>query len=638
MEFENENRPVTAVRLEWAVILRTPQEAASFCKNLREGENSCRALGLACRFRGLEYVKALVENGATFRYTRPANNMVGYYTLYYWLSPLEMTRPLRRAYFTNGDAYFSDEFHGRYKVEPLKEDSEIAEVSLPVLPIEQRVEIVKYLCENAARVFLEPRELLFYSIMSNTKEITAVLKEMGTTFTPERVAVLTESGRSFEWMEFCNMLGGLGDDEFTEVVGNVVTELGGKPLHYTDMIYWENYNPYRKQYRLFDPDFFRFTVENYNQKKMNKTKLMKGAIDENSVQCLEICAELGWLRFPHKRDEMIAYASEKQKTECVAWLLDFKNRTADFAAERIKAEKKAERALNADPNSATELKKIWNYEKQEDGTLIITRYKGKRTDVEVPSMIGRSAVTAIGEWAFSPHAPRLVRDRRSFMETITKISLPDGIRSIGNNAFHGCAKITKFEIPKGVVTIGDGAFYGCGFTKLDIPDSVAEIGSSAFCGCKLTEIVVPDTVVKMGNSVFAGSPDLVSVKLPKGIEEIGAYMFSNCKSLKTVKMPSTVKKIGKCAFLRCASIERLIIPAEVTEIEQQAFKLCSSLKYVLIPPSVSKMKNQPCRVTAPESVFHGCHNLTAVVKPKSYAEKYCKRNEIKYICKEQNGT
>ena len=34
-----------------------------------------------------------------------------------------------------------------------------------------------------------------------------------------------------------------------------------------------------------------------------------------------------------------------------AWLLDFKNRTADFAAERKKAEQKMMRELNANPNS-----------------------------------------------------------------------------------------------------------------------------------------------------------------------------------------------------------------------------------------------------------------------------------------------
>lgn len=60
------------------------------------------------------------------------------------------------------------------------------------------------------------------------------------------------------------------------------------------------------------------------------------------------------------------------------------------------------RELNANPNSVAELKKVWGYEKREDGTMIITRYKGTNTEIDVPEKIGNSVVTAIGDWAFSP--------------------------------------------------------------------------------------------------------------------------------------------------------------------------------------------------------------------------------------------
>ena len=48
---------------------------------------------------------------------------------------------------------------------------------------------------------------------------------------------------------------------------------------------------------------------------------------------------------------MIAYASEKGKTEILAWLLDYKNRTADFAAEQKKADRKLMQELNCAPDS-----------------------------------------------------------------------------------------------------------------------------------------------------------------------------------------------------------------------------------------------------------------------------------------------
>ena len=609
---ENE---VIASQLEMAVLINTPQEIAELCKRLREGENTCRALGLACRFCGLETVKALVENGATFKYTRPDNNMGGMYTIYYWLSPLEMGKPLRRAYFTNNDKCFFNSIDlvikdGEALIATSDFNGRGVNKSLECLPIEQRVKVVRYLVENSDRLCFEPGELLYYSVISSNKQITALLKEMGVTFTEKRITQLTESGRSFEWMEFCNITDGFKDDEFIEVIGNISNEIGGKMLHFTDSIYWSNYNPYRKRGRMFKPEFFKFILEHFNQKKMNKSQLMKGAINQNSVECLALCAENGWLKQPRKRDEMIEYATKNNKTECVAWLLDFKNRTADLAAERVKAEKKAERELNADPNSATELKKIWSFEKQEDSTLIITRYKGKRTEIDVPSAIGKSAVTAIGKFAFSSRASRITTERRRFLETVTRITLPEGIRSIGEGAFLQCY----------------------GLTEMNIPDSVTEIGNNAFSGCnKLTEIVIPETVTKMGYGLFAGSIALQTVKLPENTAEINDYMFSNCKALKNIVIPVGVQRIGKWAFNRCSSLEEIVIPDGVTEIDKQAFMNCDALKSVVIPASVSKMKNQTYRGHTPETVFHESNNVIATVEPKSYAEKYCKRNEIKYV-------
>lgn len=591
--------------LENMVLLDTPQELAAFCKLLRKDENSCRALGLACRFRGLEYVKALVENGANFKYIRP-EGQGGYFSIYYWLAPLEVNQTLRSAYFINSDPCFSS-------VIQLTNVRGAAVKTLKTLPIEERAEIVKYLCENSERVQLDPGELLFYSIMSNSKKITEVLKNLGAKFSEKRTTMLTESGRSFEWQEFCNMADNIGDDEYLEIMRNIIAEIGGKKLHYTDSIYWGNYNAYRNQLRLYKPEIFRFILENFNQKKMNKTQLMKGAIDQNSPQCLEMCAENGWLKMPRKRDEMIQYASDNDKTECTAWLLDFKNRTADLAAEREKAEKKAERELNADPNSITELKKIWNYDNREDSTIIITRYKGKRTEIEVPAKIGKKVVTAIGEFAFSPDASRITSEQREFRRTITKVKLPDSIQIIGAAAFQDCWEMSE----------------------LNIPDSVVEIGDNAFCGCrKVTEFVVPETVKKTGKGLFAGCTALRSVKLPKNTAEIGDYMFSNCTALEKITIPLAVVRIGKWAFNRCSSLEEIVVPEGVTEIDRQAFMNCTSLKTVILPASVKSIKNYKYRNNAPETVFHDSPNVTVFVEHKSCAEKYCKRNEIAFKYRE----
>lgn len=588
-----------------AVLTKSPEEVAALYKQLGYVENSCRALGLACRFRGLEMVKVLVKNGATFRYVRHEGQ--GFYSIYYWLAPLEITAALRMVYFINSDVCFSSSVS-------IQDKRGVSLKTLNTLPIEERAEIVKYLYENRARVELDAGELLFYSIISSSQKITAVLRELGAKFSEKRITGLTEDGKSYEWMEFCQIIADLGDDEFLEVMQNIITEVGGKTLHYTDSIYWANCNPYRKQFRLFRPDIFKFIIENFDQKKMNKTQLMKGAVEQNSVQCLKLCTEQGWLKQPRKRDEMIRYAAEKGMTECTAFLLDFKNRTADLAKERENAEKKMLRELNADPNSVTELKKIWRYEKREDGTLRIMSYKGKCGEIEVPREIGKSAVTEIGAYVFSAGASRLRTEQCDFRRK----------------------EIKRVELPDTVTLIGEGAFASCGeLEQVNIPDGVTEIGAYAFGGCqKLKAADIPKSVKAIGKNVFTLCQSITEITIPEGVSEIGDYTFSGCSALKSVKLPNTVEKIGIWAFNGCTSLEEITIPDGVTEIGRQAFINCKALKTVVLPASVKKIKNYKYRDNAPEHIFMYSDSVTVVVEPKSYAEKYCKRYEIKYRYRE----
>lgn len=589
-----------------AVLTKSPEEVAALYKKLTKTErmeNSCRALGLACRFCGLDHVMALVENGATFRYVRP-EGQGGYFTIYYWLSPLEMTKALRTAYFINGDNCF-----GSSPI-TVQDAGGVSLKALNVLPIDRRVEIVRYLYEKREQIELDAGELLFYSIISGTTKITALLKELGAKFSEKRIAALAEGGRSFEWQEYCSMLDNLADEKYIDTIKSIIEEVGGKTLHYTESIYWGNYNPYRKQFRLYRPDFFKFILENFNQKKMNKTQLMKGAIDRNSPKCLEICAENGWLKMPRKRDEMIQYSTEKGMTECTAFLLDFKNRTANLVEEQEKAEKKMLAELNADPNSVSELKKIWSYEKREDGTLGITSYKGKRGEIEVPREIGKSTVTEIGAYAFSSGAPRLRTEQRDFRhKELKRVTLPDTITVIGESAFDNCRELEQ----------------------VNIPDGVSEIGARAFSGCrKITELVIPKSVKAIGGSAFSICQLITDIEIPEGVSEIGDYMFSGCYALKSVKLPSTIEKIGMWAFHSCKALEEAVIPDGVTEIGRQAFMGCTALKTIVIPASVKKIKNYKYRDHAPEHILQGLTDVTVIVEPKSYAEKYCKRYEIAY--------
>lgn len=227
------------------------------------------------------------------------------------------------------------------------------------------------------------------------------------------------------------------------------------------------------------------------------------------------------------------------------------------------------------------------YEKREDGTIIITRYKGTNTEIDVPEKIGGSIVTAIGDWAFSPGASRLKMEQIQQRRTITRITLPETIETIGECAFNSCWALQ--QVP--------------------IPDRVTAIGERAFADCR----------------------SLQSVNLPKEITAIGDGTFIYCTTLQHVTIPGTVTTIGKCAFEGCIALETVVICEGVLEIARHAFQNCKSLKSVVLPQSIQKIKNNTYKGTTPQTIFHNDADVTVTVTPKSYAEKYCKRNGIRYV-------
>ena len=65
--------------------------------------------------------------------------------------------------------------------------------------------------------------------------------------------------------------------------------------------------------------------------------------------------------------------------------------------------------------------------------------------------------------------------------------------SIGEYAFYWCDSLTSVTIPDGVTSIGSHAFEGRrALTSITIPDSVTSIGSGAFAGCVSLETLTVD--------------------------------------------------------------------------------------------------------------------------------------------------
>ena len=100
---------------------------------------------------------------------------------------------------------------------------------------------------------------------------------------------------------------------------------------------------------------------------------------------------------------------------------------------------------------------------------------------------------------------------------ISSYTIPDSVKSIGDDAFRSCESITSITIPDSVTSIGDGAFSSCtSLTSINIPDGVTSIGNDAFSGCySLTSITIPDSVTSIGSWAFDGCDNL-TITCPAG--------------------------------------------------------------------------------------------------------------------------
>ena len=566
MELAQEER---AAQLQRAVINGTIQEIVEVYDALGYVEMSAPALGLACRFRGLEVVKVLVEKGATFDF--PSTEEI---EIKYHCHIGEKHAQYRENHCTNYALYFLKCYRGGAKgarclqgMKFFKNQKRDDGTLLPFLADSARSAVLDYLLLNQKKLAFQPEELLFYAIFARDDFLYEELKKRRICLAPKRIHAMTEGTLADGyWFEFGTLTGKLADRDFVSVMQRLSTELDGKPFRLTEKTFDSIQN------RFHDFSIFEFFLAHFRREKMQPAKIMRCVIDRNLVEAMPLIEREGWLGTPRKREEMIAYAAEQERTELLAWLLDFKNRTADFAAEQEKADKKLMRKLNAALDSVMALSQLWSYKKTADGTITITNYKGSATEVTVPEKIGKSIVTAIGKGTFTGE-----ENQRRNNETMNR-----------------------------------------GATKEQIRQHK-----------KITKIVLPDTIQLIGAGAFQCMEELREINIPAGVREIGEAAFAACAALRTLTIPPNVKRIGKKAFLGCAALETVYISEGVEELGAGVFAKCSKLRKVYMPASIQCIREKEENSLDLE-LFAACPDVTVICPKQSVAEAYCREKGVRY--------
>ena len=201
---------------------------------------------------------------------------------------------------------------------------------------------------------------------------------------------------------------------------------------------------------------------------------------------------------------------------------------------------------------------------------------------------------------------------------IKSVTLPNTLTAIGTQAFCG-SSLVSISIPAGVKTIGNGTFNLCTSLQTVTFEKGSQLKTiDGFESCtSLTTIEIPASVETIKYSAFNGCTSLKTVTFEKGSElkTIEGYYqfygaFSDCTSLTSIEIPASVETIGICAFSDCTSLTSIEIPASVETIEWYAFSYCTSLKTVTFEKG-SKLK------MIQYNTFRDCTSLTTIEIPAS---------------------
>lgn len=139
---------------------------------------------------------------------------------------------------------------------------------------------------------------------------------------------------------------------------------------------------------------------------------------------------------------------------------------------------------------------------------------------------------------------------------------------------------------KGAAYIGAYAFERClALTKVTIPDNITKIENNAFSYCETLESVsFSNSITSIGMYAFNNCPKLKSAILPNNLPSIAQSVFMQCSELESVTIPDSVQTIGQSSFYGC-NLKSVIIPKDVIIIGRSAFYNCTRLKSVTVRAS-----------------------------------------------------
>lgn len=137
------------------------------------------------------------------------------------------------------------------------------------------------------------------------------------------------------------------------------------------------------------------------------------------------------------------------------------------------------------------------------------------------------------------------------------------VSKIGSQAFKWCQNLTTVTLPNTIEKIAEDAFYQSSISAISIPNSVRTIGSSAFGGCaNLASANLPSDLITINYGLFLGCSKLTSINIPEHVKTIGGSAFS-MTGITTLELPEGLVQIGVNAFALCDKLTSITCHAIV---------------------------------------------------------------------------
>ncbi|MBO4802807.1 MAG: C10 family peptidase [Bacteroidaceae bacterium] len=129
----------------------------------------------------------------------------------------------------------------------------------------------------------------------------------------------------------------------------------------------------------------------------------------------------------------------------------------------------------------------------------------------------------------------------SRIKTFNELRNFTGLTAIPDSAFAGCSSLTNISLPEHIETIGAAAFRGAKVLKnLLLPTGVKRVGEGAFADCRaLTSLSLTEGVTAIAAETFRGCVAFTSFDLPAAVTSIGDRAFAECTKLKTFNTATT---------------------------------------------------------------------------------------------------